>query len=73
MEGEIMRLDYKLAILKSGRYQFEIAHESGLSEGRLSRFIRSREPLRPDEERRLREVLQLPVDGDLCEVVAEHA
>jgi hypothetical protein len=23
MEGEIMRLDYKLAILKSGRYQFE--------------------------------------------------
>jgi hypothetical protein len=27
-----MRLDYKLAILKSGRYQFEIAHAAGLSE-----------------------------------------
>jgi hypothetical protein len=25
-----MRLDYKLAILKSGRYQFEIAHAAGL-------------------------------------------
>ena len=45
-----MRLDYKLAILKSGRYQFEVAHASGLSEGRLSRFIRGREHLRPEEE-----------------------
>jgi hypothetical protein len=68
-----MRFDYKLAVLKSGRHQFEVAHEAGLSEGRLSRFIRGREQLRPDEERRLREVLQLPVDGDLCEVMAEHA
>ena len=59
MEGEIMRLDYKLAILKSGRYQFEIAHESGLSEGRLSRFIRGRETLRPEEEQCLRRVLGL--------------
>jgi plasmid maintenance system antidote protein VapI len=54
-----MRLDYKLAILKSGRYQFEIAHASGLSEGRLSRFIRGREHLRPEEELRLRTVLGL--------------
>jgi hypothetical protein len=54
-----MRFDYKLAILKSGRYQFEIAHESGLSEGRLSRFIRGREQLRPEEELRLRAVLGL--------------
>jgi hypothetical protein len=59
MEEEVMRLDYKLAVLKSGRYQFEIAHESGLSEGRLSRFIRGREHLRPAEEQRLRMVLGL--------------
>jgi hypothetical protein len=59
-----MRLDYKLAILKSGRYQFEIAHDSGLSEGRLSRFIRGREQLRPEEEQRLRTVLGLGVEID---------
>jgi hypothetical protein len=57
-----MRLDYKLAILKSGRYQFEIAQASGLSEGRLSRFIRGRERLRPEEELRLRTVLGLPAE-----------
>jgi hypothetical protein len=68
-----MRLDFKLAVLKSGKHQFEIAHEAQLSEGRLSRFIRGREQLRADEERRLREVLQLPMDGEPYEVVAEHA
>jgi hypothetical protein len=62
IEEEAMRFDYKLAILKSGRYQFEIAHESGLSEGRLSRFIRGREHLKPEEEQRLRTVLGLEVE-----------
>jgi hypothetical protein len=57
-----MRLDYKIAIIKSGRHQFEVAHESGLSEGRLSRFIRGREQLRPEEEQRLRTVLGLVVE-----------
>jgi hypothetical protein len=72
MEGKIMRLDYKLAILKSGRYQFEIAHESGLSEGRLSRFIRGREYLRPEEEQRLRRVLGLVavVEAEIPEAYA---
>jgi hypothetical protein len=59
-----MRLDYKLAILKSGRYQFQIAHDSGLSEGRLSRFIRGREQLRPEEEQRLRTVLGLVTEEE---------
>jgi plasmid maintenance system antidote protein VapI len=54
-----MRVDFKVAILKSGRYQFQIASECGLSEGRLSRFIRGREQLRPEEELRLRTVLGL--------------
>jgi hypothetical protein len=57
-----MRLDFKIAVLKSGRHQFEVAHESGLSEGRLSRFIRGREQLRPEEEQRLRTVLGLVVE-----------
>jgi hypothetical protein len=67
-----MRYDFKLAVLKSGRYQFEIAREANLSEGRLSRFIRGREQLRAEEERRLREILELPVDGELYEVAADH-
>ena len=64
-----MRLDYKLAILKSGRYQFEVAHASGLSEGRLSRFIRGREHLRPEEELRLRTVLGLGAGVEDAEAV----
>ena len=66
-----MRLDYKLAILKSGRYQFEIAHESGLSEGRLSRFIRGREQLRPGEEQRLRTNPRIRGRDCLCGLMAE--
>jgi hypothetical protein len=57
-----MHLDVKIAIIKSGRRQYEIAHESGLSEGRLSRFIRGRERLRPEEEQRLRTILGLTVE-----------
>jgi hypothetical protein len=57
-----MRLDVKIAIIKSGRRQYEIAHASGLSEGRLSRFIRDREHLRPEEELRLRTVLGLAAE-----------
>jgi hypothetical protein len=59
-----MRLDYKLAILKSGRFQFQVAHEAGLSEGRLSRFIRGREQLRPEEEKRLRTILGLTAEAE---------
>ena len=59
-----MRFDFKLAVLKSGRFQFEIAHESGLSEGRLSRFIHGREHLRPEEEERLRIVLGLVAEAE---------
>lgn len=63
-----MRLEFKVAILKSGRHQFQIAHESGLSEGRLSRFIRGREQLRPEEEQRLRTVLGLVTEAEAAHV-----
>jgi hypothetical protein len=59
-----MHLDFKIAIIKSGRRQYEIAHESGLSEGRLSRFIRGREQLRPEEELRLRTILGLTAEAE---------
>jgi hypothetical protein len=61
-----MRFEYKDAILKTGRHQFEVAHDAGSSEGRLSRFIRGREQLRPEEELRLRAVLGL--SGEMEEV-----
>jgi hypothetical protein len=63
-----MHLDFKIAIIKSGRRQYEIAHESGLSEGRLSRFIRGRERLRPEEEQKLRAVLGLEEDREEANV-----
>lgn len=57
-----MRLDYKLAVIKSRRFQYEIAAEVGVSEGRFSRFIQGREQLRPEEEQRLRMVLGLSAE-----------
>jgi hypothetical protein len=64
-----VRLDFKLAILKTGRHQYEIARQAQLTEGRLSRFVRGREQLRPEEEQRLREVLGLPeIAGEPVEV-----
>jgi len=57
-----MRLDYKLAVIKSGRFQYEIAAEVGVSEGRFSRFIRGREHLTTEEEQRLRTILGLTAD-----------
>jgi len=62
-----MRLDFKIAILKSGKHQFEIAHEANLSEGRLSRFLRGREQLRPEEEAKLAAIL-----GVTAEVESAH-
>ena len=59
-----MRLDVKIAIIQSGRRQYQIAHEAGLSEGRLSRFIQERECLRPEEELRLRTVLGLVAEAE---------
>lgn len=59
-----MREEYKLAIWRSGRYQYEIAREAQLTEGRLSRFIRGREHLRPEEERQLRTVLGLNTEAE---------
>jgi hypothetical protein len=63
-----MRLDFKIAIIRSGQRQYEIAHQSGLSEGRLSRFLRGREQLRPEEELRLRTVLGLWEEREEAEV-----
>jgi len=54
-----MRLDVKLAIVRSGRQQYEIAPLRGVSESTLSKFIYERGSLRPEQEARLAELLEL--------------
>ncbi len=46
-----MNLALKVAIIKSGRTQKEIAEEIGLSEGYLSRFVRGWERPNADQQR----------------------
>jgi hypothetical protein len=58
--GCAMRLEIKLAIVRSGRPQYEIARDLGVTESTLSKFIRGYGTLRPEQERQLAEILQLP-------------
>jgi DNA transposition AAA+ family ATPase len=52
-----MRLDVKLAIVKSGRPPWQIAQQIGVSENALSKFVRGHGSLRPEQERKLAELL----------------
>lgn len=54
-----MRLDVKLAIVKSGRPQYVIAQDAGIPETALSKYVRGRGSLRPDQEQKLMDVLGL--------------
>ncbi len=65
-----MRLDIKVAIVKSGRAQYEFAHEIGVSESRLSKFIRGYGTLRPEQAQKLAELLGL--EGGVEAVGANH-
>jgi plasmid maintenance system antidote protein VapI len=54
-----MRVDLKVAIVRSGRPQYEIAQELGVPESQLSKFIRGYGALSPEQAKKLREVLGL--------------
>jgi plasmid maintenance system antidote protein VapI len=54
-----MRMDVKVAILKSGRPQYQIAQAIGVSEYRLSKYVHGRADLRPEQEQKLEETLGL--------------
>ena len=54
-----MRIEIKLAIVRSGRPQYAIAQELGVPESRLSKFVRGYGTLRPEQERKLVELLGL--------------
>jgi plasmid maintenance system antidote protein VapI len=62
-------MDIKVAILKSGRQQYQIAQAIGVSEYRLSRYVHGRAKLQPDQEAKLAEMLGLQ-DKSSCPVAA---
>ena len=53
------RLDLKIAIIRSGRHQYEIARTLGASENALSKFIRGHGTLRPEHVEKLYALLGL--------------
>jgi DNA transposition AAA+ family ATPase len=54
-----MRLKIKLAIVKSGRPQYQFAQELGISESTLSKFVRGYGVLPPEKEAKLAALLGL--------------
>jgi plasmid maintenance system antidote protein VapI len=60
-----MRLDIKLAIVRSGRPQYDIARELGVPESTLSKFVRGYGKLQPEQEAKLTQLLEL--DGESIE------
>jgi hypothetical protein len=59
MEGKTMRIAVKLAILKSRRPQYELAQAIGVSEYRLSKYVHGCAELKPEQEAKLEELLNL--------------
>jgi hypothetical protein len=59
-----MRLKVKIAILKSGKRQWQIAQEASVNELRLSMYVQRHGRLTDSECRRLAEILDLQIDLD---------
>ena len=58
-----MRLDIKLAIVKSGKPQWQITQAIGVSEHALRKFVRGHGKLRLEQEQQLNELLGLQGEG----------
>lgn len=56
-----MNAQLKMMILASGKHQFKIAQEARISESAMSRVIRGRRRLAPEEAQRLAVVLGISV------------
>jgi hypothetical protein len=69
------RLPYRLAILYSGRHQYQVAQDAGLSEHQLSMFLHGRLNLKSDQLTRLQAALGMrgAVDAPTEIVVHEKA
>jgi inorganic triphosphatase YgiF len=57
-----MNVTLKLAILKSGKRQWQIAREADIHESRLSKFVQGYGRLNETEKRRLEVVLGVQLD-----------
>jgi hypothetical protein len=54
-----MRIEVKVAILRSRRPQYELAQAIGVSEYRRSKYVNGRAELRPEQEAKLAALLNL--------------
>ena len=54
-----MRMDLKIAIVKCGKPQYQIAQELGIPESRLSKYLRGYGTLHPDQISQLHQTLGL--------------
>jgi transcriptional regulator with XRE-family HTH domain len=54
-----MRLDLKVAIVRSGKPQYRFAQDIGVSESRLSKYLRGYGSLRPEQLEKLATLLGL--------------
>ena len=54
-----MQVNIKVAIIRSGRHQYEIARELGITENALSKFVRGHGQLPPEKVRALACLLDL--------------
>jgi transcriptional regulator with XRE-family HTH domain len=61
-----MNWKLKFEVIRTGRYQFEIALEAGMSEVRFSKIINGRIDPSPIEREKIADALGVPV-GDLFE------
>ena len=69
-----MRLDVKMAILKSGREQYEIAQELGIPESTLSKYVRGYGVLSQDHTSKLAQLIGLSQEGSAgAEASDRHA
>jgi len=59
-----MDLKLKVAILRSGKRQWKIAQEAGISETKLSKHLCGHSPLREEELHRLFTVLKIGVEQE---------
>jgi hypothetical protein len=57
-----MKLDLKIAILRSGKRQWQVAQEADIQDSRLSKFIHGYGRLTDDERQRLQRVLGMQGD-----------
>jgi predicted transcriptional regulator len=69
-----MRLDVKIAILKSGRRQYEIARDLGIPEATLSKYVRGYGVLSAERESQFAHIIGLAEEDHTSATISQdHA